>query len=92
MALLRDPELGHLVGIEQAPPKAAALAEYPKWVRPHESHVVHDPQDRPIVPGFDFHVDRAGVVTVLVRDEGHEAEAVAEKKAPAEDNETDEVA
>lgn len=40
--LMRNPETGHLVGIEPAPyvPLANAGDEYPRWITPHASHVV----------------------------------------------------
>lgn len=87
MSLLRDPETGHLVGIEQAPVRPAALGdEYPKWVDVHESHVnvqkVEGEPDHVSVHGdWQHHVDRDGKVTVLAEDEDGAKAAAAEYKA-----------
>lgn len=54
--------------------------EYPKWIEPHESHV--DTTDGHVsVPHFDFHLGRAGKVTVKVDDAEHEAKALSPKEA-----------
>lgn len=87
MSLLRDPETGHLVGIEQAPVRPAVLGdEYPKWVDVHESHVnvqkVEGEPDHVSVHGdWQHHVDRDGKVTVLAEDEDGAKAAAAEYKA-----------
>ncbi len=90
MSLLRHPETGHLVGIEQAPaPKVvAADPAYPTWVVPHESHVtrtkIGDGPEVVSVPNFSgMHVNRVnGEVTVLVADEEEAKIASGEYKAP----------
>lgn len=80
MTLLRDPETGHLVGIEQPPAAAPAEPqEFPKWVTPDPSHVTKGPGEHVSVAGFEHHVDRAGNITVLVKDLAEEDEALAEK-------------
>lgn len=80
MTLLRDPETGHLVGIEQPPAAAPAEPqEYPKWVTPDPSHVTTGPGAHVSVAGFEHHVDRAGNITVLVKDLAEEDEALGEK-------------
>ncbi|HLH92075.1 MAG TPA: hypothetical protein VKX28_26885 [Xanthobacteraceae bacterium] len=79
MSLFRDPLTHHLIGIEQAPAQASKTdVEFPKWVVPHPSHVV-DTSGHISVADFAHHIDRAGKVTVLVKDAGEEAEALAEK-------------
>jgi hypothetical protein len=56
---------------------AAAFKEFPKFVAPHESHVVKT-DDHVSVPMFSgHHVDREGLVTVLVHDAEEEAKALA---------------
>lgn len=80
MTFLRDPETGHLIGIEQAPTAASPTErEFPKWVEPHASHIHTDDNGHRSVAGFEFHTDRAGTITVLVKDAAEEADALAEK-------------
>lgn len=61
--------------------------EWPKWVAPHESHVVRKkadgaPDHVSVTDFADFHVDRVtGEVTVMVKDEEDERRAAAELKA-----------
>ncbi len=61
--------------------------EWPKWVVPHESHVVRKkadgaPDHVSVTDFEDFHVDRVtGEVTVLVKDEEDERRASTELKA-----------
>lgn len=76
---------GHLIGIEEAPPVKHPEdgAEWPKWVVPHESHVVRQKRgdvEHISTPHFQHHhVNRAdGVVTVLAHDAEEEAKAMAE--------------
>ena len=72
--LIVDKVSGHIVGVETATPKSTST-EFPKWVVPHPSHVVGR-----VAPEFsDTHVARDGGLTVLVRDLGEEATALAEK-------------
>lgn len=87
MSLLRDPETDHLIGIEQAPHhQALPVAEYPKWVVAHESHVarrkVEGAPDIVSVPSFaDFAVNRHdGAVMVLAADEEQEKLATSESR------------
>lgn len=55
--------------------------DFPKWVAPHASHVDRI-GDHVSVPHFpEFHVDRKGNLTVLVRDAEEESRALAEKVA-----------
>lgn len=60
------------------------FSEYPKFVRPHASHVVYDPRSgRPHAEKWEYHVDRDDVVTVMVHDAAEEHMAlskVAEEK------------
>lgn len=61
--------------------------DWPKWVVPHESHVVRKKADGApyhvsVIDFEDFHVDRlTGEVTVMVKDEEDESRATAELKA-----------
>lgn len=53
-------------------------AEYPKWVEPHHSLVLKDEDGTISVADFEWHVDRHGKVTVLVKsfaDEVHATQA-----------------
>lgn len=56
--------------------------EFPKWVSPHDSHIVKSQdgtvQSTPMFP--DFHIDRlTGALTVLVHSAEEEAKAIAAK-------------
>lgn len=57
---------------------------FPKWVQPHESHIVRKEMDgapaHVSAPGFsEVHVNRIdGAVTVLVANEDEEARALAD--------------
>lgn len=86
--LTRDPQLGHLVGIEPAPLPLTTTTEYPKWVTPHDSHVKKAEDGRVItVAGFnDSHIARDGSVTVLVDSEEDEQRASNEYREPCEDS------
>ncbi len=56
------------------------VIEYPRWVKPHPSHLVYRTGGNVIAPPFlQVHADRDGVVTVLVDDASEEARAVAPK-------------
>lgn len=60
-------------------------AEFPKWVKVHESHIERK-GDTIAIPGFpEFYRDRAGEVTVLVPNADEERRAGSERK-PAEDH------
>lgn len=56
----------------------AAHKDFPKYIKPHDSHV--DRTGHHVsVPAFpEHHIDRAGLLTVLVRDAEEEAKALAE--------------
>lgn len=85
MSLLRDPEHGHLVGIEQKPVAPSPKdVEFPKWIEPHPSHVVTDAHGNRIAQGFEQqHIDRVSdKLAVLVNDAKEEAAALAEKVEP----------
>lgn len=56
--------------------------DYPKWVEPHESHLVKQPDGSVGAPGHEFHTARDGTTTVLVADEDAEKEATSEKGTP----------
>jgi len=59
-----------------------AHEEYPKYIKPDASHIHTDAGGHVSVPLFpDHHVDRDGVVTVLVRDADEEAKALSVKEA-----------
>lgn len=78
-------EGGGLVGVEQAVwPPAKEVTDYPKWVTPHDSHVVKL-GDAVSTPLFEHHVARDGGITVLVVDAEHEKIALSPKDAPAAD-------
>lgn len=71
-------------------------AEWPRWVAPHESHVLRKTAEgapaHVSVPDWpEFHVDREGNVTVLVQNEDEEARALAEKvdASPADEPPTE---
>lgn len=57
--------------------------EYPKYVKPHPSHIVRH-NEHVSCPYFpEFHVDRdTKEVTVMVKDADEEAKALADKDAP----------
>lgn len=77
------PRLTTLQGILPAPFPVTAPADYPKWIVPHESHVVVDGTGHTSVAGFPFHKDRvSGGVTVLVENEEAEKVALAASEAP----------
>lgn len=74
------------------PPTNPGVAiPYPKWVKPHDSHVVKKETpgapDHVSTPGFpEFHVNRGdGIVTVLVNDAAEEAKALADVSAKPEE-------
>jgi hypothetical protein len=73
-----------LLGIRPAPhPKHEHEgADYPKWVKPHDSHIVVGATGAISVPGFsEFHLDRMNnSVTVLVEDAKTEKRALAQAK------------
>lgn len=51
--------------------------DYPKWVTPHDSHVVRTHAGRPLTPLWpEHHVDRNGAITVLVHSKDEEDRAV----------------
>ena len=81
-----DKDTGHHVGVHQTPDLPVAEGKsYPKWVAPHESHLVRRDNLPPIAPAYpDIHVARDGTVTVLVHDAADEREARAMKKKPAQ--------
>lgn len=54
------------------------MSEFPKWVVPHESHVIRLGGRDPMAPAFpQSHVDRSGALTVLVDDADAESAALA---------------
>lgn len=82
----RHKETGHLVGIEGSPAVAhpEAGAEYPKWVKPHASHV-HRHRDHVSTPLFsEHHVHRDGAVHVLVHSPEEAELAFADPHAGSE--------
>lgn len=91
----KDKDTGHIVGLEQKPHVSPQGVEWPKWVKPHESHIfvkkVEGFPDHVSTPQFEqCSVNRAnGEVTVLVKDEDEESKALAalvepEKAEPQE--------
>lgn len=58
--------------------------EYPKWIEPHPSHIVHqgDSISTPAWP--ECHVTRDGKLSVLVADKDDEARALADANATVE--------
>lgn len=87
MSLLRDPDTGHLVGIEQAPVKSASHPnEYPKWVEVSASHVIRQkveglPDQVSVLGDWNHHTNRVdGKVMVLVENEEAEKAAAGEYK------------
>jgi hypothetical protein len=70
-----------LVGMPHLP--VSSETEFPKWVTPHDSHVVMQGINK-ITPHFpEFHVDRSDQsVTVMVKDTEEEAKALAAKVEP----------
>lgn len=82
----RHKDTGHLLGIEEQPPKRHPNegAAFPKWVTPHPNHITRQ-GDRMSAPHFHpdhFHVDRTDNVTVQVRDADEEAFALADPHDP----------
>ena len=72
-------EIGQPKAPEPAKP-AAPIVEFPKWVRPHESWVLH-PSGPPFVEGYKFSVDRdTDVLSVLVKDRADEQRVTAPKQ------------
>ena len=66
----------NLLGVEPEGLEPVPHAEFPKWVVPHGSHIAADGRAH----GFQGdHVDRAGVVTVLVADADEEIKALRQK-------------
>lgn len=60
-------------------------AEYPKWVQPHNSHLTRLVDGRSHTKEWtDFHIDRDGVLKVIVQDEAEEAYALADKNPAPE--------
>lgn len=54
----RHPDLGHVIGVENAPIPANETTEYPKWIEPHESWVQLGGNGTPMAPMFvNQHVD-----------------------------------
>lgn len=75
--LQRDPVLGHLTGIEPAPLVATLAADYPKWVKPHDSWVTRDQSGRPFAQAYpDQHVARDNSIAVLVTSKEEEDRAM----------------
>ncbi|MDR3464152.1 MAG: hypothetical protein P4L76_17755 [Beijerinckiaceae bacterium] len=80
-----DKEDGRPLGIVQAPiaKHPDDGADYPKWVKAHESHLVRKQvgeASHVAAPAFaQLHVDREGVVTVLVDSAEEEAMAMEPK-------------
>lgn len=57
---------------------SAAFQEFPKHITPHGSHIVTTAGGHMSAPHFKgLHVDREGVLTVLVHDAAEEAKALA---------------
>lgn len=54
------------------------MHEFPKWVVPHDSHVVRQGEHLSTPHFPDVHVGRDSVVTVLVHDAEQEAFALAD--------------
>jgi hypothetical protein len=76
-------DTGHRIGLDSAPhARVTDETEWPKWVKPHDSHV-HQQGDHISTPHFpQHHVDRAtSEVTVLVHTPEEEAHALAEAVA-----------
>ena len=90
--LLIDKETGHIIGLHAKPEAPVAEGiEYPKWVAPHESHIVRTQREKDgpfhiSTPAFvQSHVHRVtNEVTVLVKDAEEEALALAEFIVPTE--------
>lgn len=80
----KDKDTGHIVGLEQKPHVSPQGVEWPKWVKPHDSHIVRQKTegfpDHVSTPGWEnSHVNRAdGAVTVLVANEDEEKLATGE--------------
>ena len=60
--------------------------DYPKWVKPHESHVERDGDGNLVLPPWvrEHHVARGGDLTVLVHNEDEELHAVSAKETADE--------
>lgn len=80
----RDGVSGHLIGVEPAPLPITTPSDYPKWIKPHDSHITRSETGVVTVAGSNggIHVARgSGEVTVLCQDEEDEkryTEALAE--------------
>lgn len=92
-AFARHPDLGHVIGIENAPIPASAATEYPKWIEPHESWVQSGANGTPMAPLFpDQHVDwsdRANprlMVMVASREDEDRATAQQQEQEAATDS------
>lgn len=77
---------GHRIGLDNVPDAPAAKhVEYPKWVEPHDSHIVRtEHKDGVTISTPDWaqhHVARDGVITVFVIDEDEEDLASSPRKA-----------
>lgn len=83
----RDPVGGHLVGVEPAPLPLTTTTEYPKWIKPHDSHVTRSENGVVTVAGSNggVHIARgSGEVTVLCQDEEDEQRYSAAKQDDAD--------
>ena len=60
-------------------------SEYPKFVRPHPSHVICDPRNgKPHVEKWDYYRGRDDSVMVLIHDAKEETAALANANAEEE--------
>ena len=75
-------ELGKPPPAEPTKPAPVERHDFPRWIVPHDSHVMHlNNAPNIFVPGFKFDVNRdTNIVTVYVRNEVEEARALAPKK------------
>jgi hypothetical protein len=83
-----DKETGHPVGLVSNPPVAAPVdTVWPKWIKPHDGHLVRK-GDHVSTPHFPtFHVQRGtGEVTVLVKTEEEEAFALSDPLNPVKND------
>ena len=83
-----DKETGVPMGIAAVPPQRVSdETEWPKWIVPHEAHIVRREVPGSVphisVPHFpDFHINRHdGSVMVQVKDAAEEEKALAAPKA-----------
>lgn len=84
----RDGVSGHLVGVEPAPLPLTISTQYPKWIKPHDSHVTRSESGVVTVAGSNggIHVARgSGEVTVLCQDEEDEKRYIEALAEPATD-------